>query len=265
MSDYYSILGVERTASQEDIKKAYRKLSREYHPDLNPDNKEAEEKFKELSAAYSVLSDINKRKEYDNPNSFGGFPGFDIFGMRQQPMKPDLYSPIDGKLIVMEINIPINLFVFGGKFKTKISFHEGCPTCGSRGFEKGEECDSCHGNGYIQHVERRPGFMSSSTQPCMKCRGKGTIAVDKCNVCSGSGNVVVKDKEIEFDVPKGSSIGYKTLLEGAGRSGLNGGKQGDIGIIITNIEPPNLNKLTTVQVEELKSILEALDNQGESS
>jgi molecular chaperone DnaJ len=270
VSDHYSTLGVERTASQDDIKKAYRKLSMQYHPDLNPDDKESEEKFKEISAAYSILSDVNKRQEYDNPNPFGnmfnGFPGFGGFGgMRQRPQKPDLNSPRHGNALGIEAQIPINLFVFGGKFKTKVSYYEGCETCGGKGFEHGTECDLCHGDGYTEHVERRPGFVSSSMQPCPKCQAKGIMGTDKCSDCGGSGNVIVNDREFEFNIHAGAGIGSRFILNGVGRSGLNGGTRGDVVMMVSGIEKPDLSKLTSEQLENLKNLLEALDNAYKSA
>lgn len=270
MSDYYSTLGVERSASQDEIKKAYRKLSMQYHPDLNPDDKESEEKFKEISAAYSVLSDTNKRQEYDNPNPFGnmfnGFPGFGGFGgMRQRPQKPDLNSPRHGNPIGIEAHIPLSTFVFGGKFKTKVSYHEGCESCGGKGFEHGTECDLCHGNGYTEHVERRPGFVSSSMQPCPKCQAKGIMGTDRCPSCNGSGNVTVNDKEFEFDVSPGISIGSRFILRSVGRAGLNGGNRGDVILMVSGIESPDLNRLTSEQVENLKNLLGTLDNANKSA
>ena len=267
MSDYYSILGVERSASQEDIKKAYRKLSMEHHPDRNSGNKESEDKFKEISVAYSTLSDVNKRKEYDNPNPFGnifnGFPGFG--GMRQRPQKPDLNSPRNGNVLGVESQIPLKIFIFGGKYKIKLSYYEGCDTCGGKGFEHGTECDYCHGDGYVQHIERGPGFASSSTQPCPKCQAKGIMGTDTCAVCKGSGNVSVEDKEFEFDIPPGARIGSRFILNRVGRTGLNGGSRGDVVMIIVGIEPPNITNLDNSQIAELRFLLEMLDNDNKNT
>lgn len=270
MSDHYSTLGVNRSASQDDIKKAYRKLSMKYHPDLNPDNKESEEKFKEISAAYSVLSDVGKRQEYDNPDPFGnmfnGFPGFGGFGgVRQKPQKPDLNSPRHGSLLGIESVIPLNIFIFGGEFKTKVSYYEGCETCGGKGFEHGTTCDFCNGDGYKEHVERRPGFVSTSMQPCPKCQAKGLMGTDTCTSCKGSGNVMVNDREFKFDIPAGVSLGSRFGLSGAGRAGLNGGNRGDVVLIVVGIEKPDLNRLTSEQIDSLKILLGVLDNVNKSA
>jgi len=266
MKDHYATLGVNRTASPEEIKKAYRKLSMQFHPDRNPDN-DAEDKFKEVNEAYSVLSDDSKRREYDNPNPFkglGGFGGFNPgfgFGARQRPQKPDLNKPRDGQFIGVETHIPLKTFIFGGNFKINLSYHEGCESCGGKGFNNGTECDMCQGYGYVEHVERRPGFMSSSNRPCSKCQAKGLIGTDTCGVCSGSGNVTVQNKEFNFEVPVGANIGTRVVLNSVGRAGLNGGARGSIGIMIAGIKSPDVNKLSPDKIEQLRSLLEELDGE----
>lgn len=260
MTDYYAELGVDRQASKEDIKKAYRKLSKEYHPDHNPDNPEAESKFKNISEAYSVLSDDEKRRQYDNPNPYGdlfrNFGGFRPPG--GPPRRPDINAPRDGKVIILEAAIPLKIFVFGGTYKATISFNEGCSDCGGKGFSGGAQCDNCHGAGIVQQVERRPGFVSSHTTACPKCRGLGQISDDRCEGCGGSGNRIVQDKEVFFDIPAGTKLGSRFLVSGEGRAGLNGGRNGDIVLVVSNIQPLALNKLTTEQLESLDSILEVL-------
>jgi molecular chaperone DnaJ len=265
VGDYYSTLGVERSASQEEIKKAYRKLSMEHHPDHNSGNKESEDKFKEISVAYATLSDVNKRQEYDNPDPmrgmFGGFPGgFPGFGQRQHSQKPDLNAPRDGSMLGIEAQIPLKIFIFGGKYKINFSYHEGCETCGGKGFEHGTECDMCHGEGYFNHVERRPGFMTSSTQPCPKCQARGIMGTDTCAHCKGSGNVTVENKEFEFNIPPNATIGSRFALSGVGRAGLNGGRRGDVVMMVVGVAPPDLSKLTSGQMAELRFLLETLDN-----
>lgn len=269
MADHYATLGVDSTATSEEIKRAYRKLANEHHPDKGGDP----EKFKDLGAAYSVLSDNDKRQHYDNPNPFermfgdgfgGGMgPGFGF--RRPKPRKPDLNAPMDGQFLGMETKLPLKLFLFGGKFKVVMSYHEGCTTCGGKGFEHGEECDMCHGDGYMEHVQRQPGFVSSAMRPCAKCHAKGVMGTDVCGKCNGSGNVLVHNNEFVFDVPPGASPGAKLIMHSAGRAGLNGGRRGDVGIMVVGLESPDLNKLTPEQIEELKSLLEVLDNDNESA
>jgi molecular chaperone DnaJ len=264
MKDHYATLGVERTASKEEIKSAYRKLSMAHHPDKGGD----ENKFKDINEAYSILHDDNKRQQYDNPNPFQSFfsgMGGPFGGARPKPQKPDLDAPRDGQFIGVEAEIPVRIFLFGGKYNLKLSYHEGCVDCGGKGFTKGEECSVCNGECYVQQVQRRPGFMSSSMQPCPSCQARGMVGTDKCDTCNGRGNVLVQDKEFEFELPPGCGPGTKRILSGAGRTGLNGGRRGDVGIIVVGLKHPDLNKLTPEQVEELKSLLEVLDNANESA
>jgi molecular chaperone DnaJ len=237
-----------------------------YHPDHNNGDAEAEAKFKEINEAYSVLSNPEKRRSYDNPNFFENlFRGTGFGFERRRPQKPDLNAPRDGQMIIIEAELPLYNFVFGGTHKIDISYHEGCVDCGGKGFHDGTECDLCQGSGYIEQVERRPGFVSSSMRPCSKCNGLGQVATTPCNSCGGSGRKYVQRKEFKFDIPVGSGVGSKFVLRGAGRSGLNGGRNGDVVLVINNIKPPELNKLTSEQVESLKSVLEVLDNVDESA
>jgi molecular chaperone DnaJ len=271
MRDYYDILGVGRDADSDDIKKAYRRLSMKYHPDRNNGDKELESKFKELSEAYSVLSDDKKRHEYDNPNSlnsmFGNFGfGFSGFGgVRSRPQKPDLNKKVDGQIIILETEIPLHTFIFGGDFVVKLSYHEGCDECGGKGFFKGTDCDVCKGDCYVHHVEKRPGFVASSSRPCPKCNAIGVIGTDLCIKCSGSGKVFVKEKEFEFNIPVGIDINSRLGLSGVGRAGLNGGRRGDIVIIITGIKKVDLNNLTDDKLYQLTNLLKELDNDHKST
>lgn len=271
MSDHYSTLGVERSASPEEIKKAYRKLSMEHHPDRNSGNKDSEDKFKEISAAYSTLSDPNKKQQYDNPDPFGGmfggfgFPGFPGFNGRQKPQKPDLNSPRDGSAMSIETLIPLKIFIFGGNFKIKFSYHEGCDSCGGKGFTHGTECDLCDGVGYKQHVERRQGFVSSSTQPCPKCQAKGIMGTDTCTPCKGTGNVTIENRELEINIPANTSLNSRFILNGVGRTGLNGGRRGDVVVMVVGIEPIDINKLNSSQIAELRFLSELLDNANKST
>ena len=253
MKDYYATLGVDRSASPDDIKKAFRKLSMQHHPDKGGD----ESKFKEINEAYSVLYNEDKRRQYDNPNPFDNV--FRGFGGPPRPKKPDFNSPRDGQFIAVETTIPLKTFVFGGVHTVKLSYHEGCSTCSGKGFINGEHCSFCNGEGYVQQVQRRPGFMSSSMSPCPHCRGLGITGTDKCLDCKGAGNIYVADKEFSFDLQPGAGLGTKHILNGAGRTGLNGGRRGDVGIIVVGLKPVNLNKITSEKVEQLKTILEELD------
>jgi len=258
--NYYSTLGVEKTASKEDIKKAYRQLSMKYHPDHNPGNGEAEAMFKEINEAYSILSNEDKRRDYDNPangafnglfssfaQNFGGFKGY--------ARKPDPNRPMDGQFIGVEVELPLKLFVFGGEYTLKLNYSESCDVCAGKGYTNGTTCDMCKGEGYVQHVERRPGFQSISSVPCSKCRGTGMQAVDKCEKCSGGGNLIINDKEFKFIIPEGVKIGSRLIIHESGRNGVNGGKRGDVGIIVAGIQSIDMNKLSTDKIEQLKNLL----------
>ena len=263
--NYYSTLGVEKTASKEDIKKTYRQLSMKYHPDHNPGNAEAEEMFKEINEAYSTLSDDDKRAQYDNPNN-GSFSGlFNSFaqnfgGFRGYSTRPDPNRPVDGQFIGVEVELPLKLFLFGGEYTLKLNYSEACDVCVGKGYTHGTKCDMCKGEGYVQHVERRPGFQSISSVPCSKCRGTGMQAVDKCEKCSGGGNLVINDKEFIFTLPENIKIGSRFMLHETGRNGVNGGKRGDVGIIIAGVQATDMNKLSTDKVEQLKNLLDELNS-----
>jgi len=261
VKDYYEMLGVNRESSKEDIKKAYRRLSMKHHPDKNPGNKEAEDKFKEINEAYSTLSDDDKRRSYDNPNPFDnimkGFSGFGSF--RQQPRRPNINDPRQGQIIGIEAKIPLKIFLFGGVFSTSISYEQGCAVCSGKGFSESSECDMCHGGGFIQHVERRPGFMSTSSTPCPKCRAMGVIGKNSCSECSGKGTVKVDNKNFSFNIDQNPNIGTRVILRGEGRAGLNGGPNGDVILVVSGIQFPDLNKLNTESLEQFKGIIEELD------
>ena len=262
MTNHYKTLGVDKNASQVDIKKKFRELAVKYHPDHNPDNKDSEDKFKEVNEAYSILSDEEKRREYDNPNPFGdlfGSEGFNPFGnMRQRPRKPDFTSPKDGSFLGIEVVIPLKLFIFGGNHTIIVPYQESCTDCNGNGFIVGEdkkECSACKGEGYVQHVQRRAGFQSMHMAPCNKCHGTGLESTERCPMCKGAGSIYQPGKEFSFEVPQGSGIGTKIILKDVGRRGVNGGKNGDVGIMIVNIEALDLSKLTDERVEQLKGIL----------
>lgn len=268
MKDYYGILGLDSTtATKEDIKKAYRNLSKKYHPDLNPDNKEAEDKFKEINEAHSILSDDKKKKEYDSPNSFS-----DVFGRYGNPFggprpprpKPDINAPRDGSPIVLETAIPLKIYLFGGKFKVNLRFREACSDCGGKGFHEYEECGDCHGTGVIQLNIRRPGFMTHTTSSCPKCKALGVIGKDTCSSCSGGGSVEAK-RVLDIDISSEVELGARITKRGGGMSGINGGRSGDITVIITGVNKPNLNKVSSDKVDLLKDLLEGLDNGNQNT
>lgn len=243
MKDYYSILGVSRNASQEEIKKAFRRLARQYHPDLNPGNKEAEEKFKEINEAYSCLSDPVRRANYDRygtaetPQGFGFetyttftdifddlFEGFfGSFGFRKN-------KPTKGADLRYDLTITLEEAARGVEKTIKIPRWQECNTCKGSGIKPGSEpliCSSCGGTGYIRYSQ---GFFSVS-KTCTKCGGKGRIIRDPCTACTGAGKIRV-EQELSIKIPPGVDTGSKLKVSGEGEMGQFGGPRGDLYIFI---------------------------------
>lgn len=265
--DYYEILGVSRNATQDEIKKAYRKLARQYHPDLNPNNKkEAEEKFKEITEAYQVLSDPEKRKIYDQFGhaglSGGGYQDFsrqysyqdvgsinledifsdleDIFGFgfgrkksSGQRKKQSYYRPENGSDIYQTITISLEDAYNGTTLELEVPRYVICEACGGTGVKSGSEskiCPTCGGTG---EIVQNLGFLRMS-QTCPTCGGAGIIQ-EPCEVCNGRG-LVIKKETVKVRVPPGVDNGSKLRVPGKGHSGRFGGVPGDLWIII-NVKP----------------------------
>ena len=250
---YYEILGVNQTASQETLKKAYRELSKEHHPDHGGD----EEKFKEINEAYSVLSDPQKRKKYDNPmHQMGGFSFDDIFGGvrgHRPPFRaPDPNAPRRGQNIMLEQLVPLRHFILGGKIKINLSFRDPCSDCGGTGAEEKEICSNCKGIGHITQTQHHQGMTMRSSRACPKCMGRGFTASKHCGHCKGSGLRII-DKELELEVPAGATEGHIIGVMGEGGGGLNGGPPGDLAVKL-HIQMPDPDKLT----DEQKKVLEEL-------
>ena len=255
--DYYEVLGVTKGASDDEIKKAYKKMDRKYHPDLNPDNKEAEEKFKEVNEAYEVLSDPNKKARYDqyghagvDPN-FGAGAGFDgnfdfgdlgdIFGSffgggfggggrRSNPNAPQR-----GESIRLSLTISFEEAAFGCEKEVSVDRMEQCGTCGGNGCAAGttpEICPDCHGTGQVQVRRQTPMGVFATSSPCGRCGGKGKIIHQPCSDCRGSGSVR-KRKTIKASIPAGIDNGQTISIRGQGHAGKNGGPAGDLLITIT--------------------------------
>lgn len=248
--DYYEVLGVSKTATDDEIKKAYRSLAKKYHPDLNPDNKEAEEKFKEVNEAYETLSDQTKRSQYDQfghagPQAFGGaggygtgFDGFgginDIFeaffGGGRRGGGSQSTRPRQGDDIEQTVTIDFMESINGCKRVVKINIDEECSTCGGSGaFSKKDinVCSRCHGRGSVV-VEQNSFFGRVQTQTaCPKCGGKGQEITRKCETCNGKGHVR-KSKDITVTIPAGVADGMSMRIEGKGNAGFNGGPNGDL-------------------------------------
>jgi len=256
--DYYEVLGVDRSASQDEIKKAYRKKAKETHPDINSDDPNAEEKFKQISEAYSVLGDVDKKSEYDNPTQhfynshtssiniedfLSGFPGF---GSRRAKHR-DTTSPIKGKDVRIHKDISLYESIFGTTIEASLKYKDDCSVCnGSGGIGVGESCAYCNGTGMVTNKQ---GNMIMS-QSCTHCRAKGYHSAKKCDACSGAG---IKDYNTEFhvDIVPGFSGGTITV-HGKGSPGRNGGPNGDL-LVGVSIRPPSIDK--TIVTEDEKEIL----------
>jgi molecular chaperone DnaJ len=252
--DYYEILGLQKGASDDEIKKAFRKLALQYHPDRNAGDKEAEEKFKEINEAYQVLSDPQKRSQYDqfgtadfngggfegggfDFSDFGGFGDiFDSFfgGGFSGSSRKRRNGPERGADIEYTVSLTFNEAVFGVEKEININRSEKCEHCEGTGAKPGSHpktCDKCGGTGQIKIQRNTPlgNFVSMST--CDKCGGKGTIISDPCSFCGGSGRAR-KQRKIKVNIPAGVDTGNVLPLRGQGEHGINGGPSGDLYINI---------------------------------
>ena len=258
--DYYEVLGVNKSASEDEIKKAYKKMARKYHPDLNPDNKEAEEKFKEVNEAYEVLSDANKKARYDqfgfagvDPNYGAGAGGGayeaggfdfgdlgDIFGSffgggfnAAQRRNPN--APQRGESIRLSVTISFEEAAFGCEKEVSVDRYETCTSCHGSGCADGtspEVCPDCHGSGQVQVRRQTPMGVFATTSPCGRCGGKGRIIKTPCTACRGSG-LERKRRTIQAKIPAGIDNGQTISIRGQGHAGKNGGPSGDLLITIT--------------------------------
>lgn len=260
--DYYEVLGVDKSASEDEIKKAYRKIAIKYHPDRNPGNKEAEEKFKEAAEAYDVLRDPQKRQQYDQfgfngpQGGFGGFGGGagmdmnDIFSMFG-----DIFGGHGGGFsgfggfggageggqrvsrgtdLRVKVKLTLAEIATGVTKKFKIRKDVECEACHGSGCETGskpETCPTCHGSGFTIKTVRSMFGMMQTQSPCPDCQGQGTIIKNKCKACGGEG-IVKGDEVVEINIPAGVEDGMVVTVRGKGNAGRNNGVNGDIQVVI---------------------------------
>ncbi len=260
--DFYEVLGVDRNASPEDLKKAYRKLAMKYHPDRNPDNKEAEDKFKEANEAYEILSSPEKKQRYDqfghagvNGNGGGGFEGFgggggfedifgdifDMFGGGGFSSSRRRSGPQKGADIKYESTITFEEAAFGTEKTVEYYKNENCDKCSGTGAKPGtskKTCVHCQGKGEIRYAQRTPLGQIVNVKTCPHCNGDGQLIEDPCPSCKGKGKIR-KQKKIKVNIPAGVDTGMVIPIRGEGEPGVKGGPSGDFYVVI-KVLPHNI-------------------------
>lgn len=252
--DYYEVLGVDKNADEAAIKKAYRVLAKKYHPDMNPGDAEAEKKFKEASEAYAVLSDPEKKRQYDQfghaafeggAGGAGGFGGFDFSGADFSDIFGDIFGdffggrrsagrdnsgPMKGSNIRTSVRITFEEAVFGTEKEIELTVKEECKTCHGSGAKPGtspQTCTKCGGKGQVVFTQQSFFGTVRNVQACPDCQGKGKVIKDKCSDCHGTGFVPMK-KRFAVSIPAGIDNGQCKRLAGQGEPGVNGGPRGDV-------------------------------------
>lgn len=282
-TDYYKVLGVDRKASAQDIKKAYRKLAREHHPDRNPGNKDAETRFKEVSEAYDVLGDTEKRGQYDagtgpfataggpgGAGGFGNFQGFDFGGAGMGDILSNIFGgsgrrgrgqgrPAQERGADLEAHVQVSFdqAIHGAQLPISVPTHQRCPTCHGTGAKPGTSpkvCPVCQGRG----VETEGQGVFSLSRPCSRCGGTGTVIEDPCPTCHGSGAVRTV-KRLRVNIPPGVKEGSRIRIASKGEPGRGGAPHGDL-YLITHVTPSPVftRRGNDVQVDVPLTIPEAL-------
>lgn len=258
--DYYEVLGVDKNATREEIKKAYKKLAKKYHPDLNKDDSQAEQKFKEINEAASVLGDEEKRRNYDalghdgftnsaRNGGRGGFSGFDSSGFSEGMDFGDIFESFfggggsifgnrrrqraeRGADLRYDIRLSLREAAFGTTRKIQIRKEETCSACHGTGGKSVKTCSTCHGTGYVKQTRRTPFGYFQTTGVCPTCQGEGKIILEPCKICHGSGRVT-KEKKLEVDIPAGVENGTRMRIANEGEAGKNNAPSGDLYLFIS--------------------------------
>jgi len=281
--DYYEVLGVDRGADDATIKKAYRKLAKQYHPDANPGDKEAEVKFKEASEAYAVLSDADKRRQYDQfghaafEGGAGGAGGFDFSGMDFGDMFGDIFGdffgggsrrsatnngPMKGANLRTSVRITFNEAVFGCEKEIELVLKDECGSCHGTGAKPGtspETCSKCGGKGKVVFSQQSLFGMVQNVQACPDCRGTGKIIKEKCPDCRGTGYISAR-KKIKVSIPAGIDDGQSVRIRDKGEPGKNGGPRGDL-LVEVRITPhpvfqrEDMHIFSTAQISYAQAVL----------
>ncbi len=262
--DYYEVLGVSKTASDDEIKKAFRTLAKKYHPDMHPGDKECEEKFKEAQEAYAVLSDAEKRKQYDQfghaafDGTGGGAGGFDFSGMDMGDIFGDIFGdffgggsrrrtndgPMKGSNLRTSVRITFEEAIFGCEKEIEMVLKDECHTCHGIGAKPGttpETCPKCGGKGKVVFTQQSFFGTVQNVQTCPDCGGSGKIIKDKCPDCRGTGYIASK-KKIQVSIPAGIDNGQSVRIREKGEPGINGGPRGDLLVEVVVSRHPTLQR-----------------------
>lgn len=262
--DYYEVLGVSKTASDDEIKKAFRTLAKKYHPDMHPGDKECEEKFKEAQEAYAVLSDAEKRKQYDQfghaafDGTGGGAGGFDFSGMDMGDIFGDIFGdffgggsrrrtndgPMKGSNLRTSVRITFEEAIFGCEKEIEMVLKDECHSCHGTGAKPGttpETCPKCGGKGKVVFTQQSFFGTVQNVQTCPDCGGSGKIIKDKCPDCRGTGYIASK-KKIQVSIPAGIDNGQSVRIREKGEPGINGGSRGDLLVEVVVSRHPTLQR-----------------------